>query len=157
MLAVLYLPVQEIRSDVLVCPVNCVGVMGKGLAKAIKELYPWSVEVYKKSCEDGILTPGNIIPAYPNTTLPGTDIKNPIILHAATKNHWKNKSQIDWVEACLREISKFMAQSQTNSIAIPKIGCGLGGLSWKDVEPLFESVFSDEDFEVIVFDREIQQ
>jgi O-acetyl-ADP-ribose deacetylase (regulator of RNase III) len=156
MFEVSYLPVQEIKSDVLVCPVNCVGVMGKGLAKAIKELYPWSVDTYEKSCGNRQLTPGNIISAYPNTTLPGSNIRNPIILHAATKNHWKNKSQIVWVKACLREISTFMAQSGATSIAIPKIGCGLGGLSWIDVEPLFENVFLDEDYEVIVFDREIQ-
>lgn len=146
--------VAEIHADVIVNPVNCVGVMGKGLAKAIKSIYPWAFADYSDKCKLNALKPGKIIVSKHESILIQLERPYPIVIHAATKNHWRNHSKIEWVESILGELNKFMIDSNLKTIAIPKLGCGLGGLSWDShVENLFKEVFKQTDYDVIVFDK----
>lgn len=103
-----------------VIPVNCRGVAGAGLAKAAKRLPGVDLDfaAYKRVCEDRDLKPGNLL------------IGSRLIF-AATKNHWKDPSQLAWVGACFKELSKL----KPDSIAIPALGCGLGGLTWRQIQP----------------------
>ena len=109
----------------LVNPVNCVGVMGAGLALEFKERFPDMFEKYKSDCDAGLLSPGCLRPYW---SMP----KN--IICATTKDHWRNPSQLDWVDACLA----CMAQIAPiwGNMGLPQLGCGRGGLDWRDVRPL---------------------
>lgn len=146
-------PVQEIDCDVLVCPVNCVGVMGKGLAKVMKIEFPYCVEDYMASCKNNELEPGTILLTLPQPTLIKTSRQPPIVIHAATKNHWRNLSKIEWVQSCLHKIDDYMLTSKKQTLAIPKLGCGFGGLKWSEVNPFFDELLSHNEYDVIVFDK----
>ena len=112
------------QCDVITVTVNCVGIMGAGLAKQCKERYPITYRHYKHLCDQGEIRPGK--PRLVN-------YERPILLFP-TKNDWRNNSQIEWVEEGLKRISKNSQHFQ--SIAIPPLGCGLGGLDWDQVRGL---------------------
>lgn len=108
--------------QVLVNPVNTVGVMGKGLAKQFKLRYPSMFESYKAACDNGELAVGQL-------HLYRTDTK--WILNFPTKKHWRTKSKLDDVERGLQRFIEIYETEDINSIAFPKLGCGLGGLVWE--------------------------
>ena len=150
--------VNEIRSAVIVNPVNCVGVMGKGLAKVMKSIYPWAFDDYVKKCKSNVLRPGEIVVSTHPQTLIEFEQPPPVIIHAATKDHWRNKTKIEWINSVLKQLDEFMTNSPLNTIAIPKLGCGLGGLSWDlQVKQLFKQRFSNVDYDVIVFDKPTEE
>lgn len=117
--------------DVLVNTVNCVGVMGAGVAKAIREAYPSVMEPYKRACDSGRFAPGTL---HLHRVEGG-----PIIVNLATKLHWKNPSRIDWVGSGLLYLSRFLqaemdrAPGTIRSVTLPPPGCGHGGLDWSRV------------------------
>jgi len=117
-------------ADVLVCPVNCVGVMGKGLALEFKKRFPQECVTYFRVCISNQLTQGQVLP-------------EGRVRFAATKNHWRDPSQIHWVEDCLWDIAHELYHDPKKSIAIPQLGCGCGGLEWADVWPLYEKHLGD--------------
>ena len=114
--------------DVLVNTVNCVGVMGKGIAKQFKEKYPEMFDDYKKKCKDGFVKPG----------LPYMyqDVIGNRILNFPTKNHWRGESKFEYIEDGLKWIAENYKEYNIESMAIPALGCGNGGLDWKQVGPL---------------------
>ena len=111
----------------LVNPVNCVGVMGAGLAREFKNRFPQMFEAYKADCDAGLLTTGVVRPYW------GME-KN--IICVATKDDWREPSRLGWVDLCLVGLAN-MAPIW-GSIALPQLGCGHGGLRWPDVRPLVE-------------------
>lgn len=128
-------------AQVLVCPVNCVGVMGKGLALEFKKRFPYQSERYIGLCRRNDVVPG------------GTYLAAGVIF-AATKNHWKDPSLIEWVDTALGNIvgdMKYLEPTGARSIAIPQLGCGCGGLDWADVEPLYEKHLGGLDCDVEVW------
>ena len=154
----LEIDVEEIRTDVIVNPVNCVGIMGRGLAKVMKSIYPWAYDDYLKKCKSSGLKPGEIIISIHPPRLIEFERPPPIIIHAATKNHWRNRTKIEWIEPILKQINGFMQSVPSKTIAIPKLGCGLGGLSWElQVRQLFEEEFNDVNYEVTVFDKATEE
>ena len=144
--------ITEYDSSCIVNTVNCVGVMGKGVAKAVKKKYPWSVFPYVECCKNNLLSPGDILPVSLTVESKGELIHYPTIIHAATKNHWRRKSKLEWVESCLSRINEYVTINQIKSLSIPKLGCGLGGLEWKIVEELYDQYLSIEDCVITVFD-----
>lgn len=120
---ILYCPEKSIfehdKNTWLVNPVNCVGVMGKGLALEFKKRYPAMCAQYKEDCLDGTWKPGEVL---------GYTQWN--IYCFPTKFHWKDPSKLEWVRIGLCNL---LEEYPTHSIAFPKLGCGLGGLAWKDV------------------------
>lgn len=109
----------------LVNPVNCVGVMGAGLALQFKQKYPDMYDHYKETCDAGRLEIGLLHIYFSGDT---------IIINFPTKHHWKEKSKIESIDngmKCLFEVIKIY---NITSIAIPKLGCGLGGLTWYNVK-----------------------
>lgn len=123
------------QAQVWVNPVNCVGVMGAGLAKKFAIRFPGMLNLYRHACKSKTLTPGNIL------ALPQHDIIPPPewVVCFATKDHWRNASQIEWIEAGLVVLAEWCKDQEISSLAIPAIGCGLGGLSWSVVRPLIAS------------------
>lgn len=119
--------------EVIAITVNCVGVMGRGVALQAKHTFPGLERNYKELLESKILglNKSTIIPA----KLRKKDIFLALI---ATKNHWRNPSQEEWVVkgfiSCLEEM-KFLG---LKSLGCPPLGCGNGGLDWKVIKPLLE-------------------
>jgi len=120
----------ESRADVLVNTVNTVGVMGKGLAKEFKRIYPDMFESYQQFCEDGTLVVGK---------LQVYKTPNKWILNFPTKANWRSPSKLDYIEQGLKKFVEHYERLGIKSIAFPMLGCGNGGLSWEqEVKPLME-------------------
>lgn len=115
-------------AQVLVNPVNTVGVMGKGLALQVKQQYPNVYEAYKKACTQNKLTIGKL------QLVPIAD--NRFVLNFPTKIHWKNSSEYRYIIAGLNKLANCYESKNITSIAFPKIGCGCGGLNWTVVKTL---------------------
>lgn len=140
------------KADVLVCPVNCVGVMGAGLAKEFKKRhYDTFFEHYQKLCLD-TLRPG-ILKIHSYYIPSKDDIRKMLhkgVLLFPTKFDWKDNSRIEYIEQGLKYFQigtlffKYAEDNQFKSYAFPKLGCGCGGLNWKDVKPLMLKYLDSE-------------
>jgi len=160
--------ILETLFDAIVIPVNCVGVMGKGLALSAKKKYPKNYEFYQKHCHVDKL-PVNLFEDHTPllSFFPGTiacfEENDKVIVNFTTKNHWRNPSKLKWIRDGIEELANEINYRSTinevdyscaypkwksylaipreiKSIAIPKLGCGLGGLKWKQVAPIIESL-----------------
>lgn len=136
-------------AEALVNPVNCVGVMGAGLALHFKLRFPENFDNYVKVCKGRGMSPGKllvsdcqksrVVSAPWGSILPSHDSGHArYIVNFPTKRHWKDKSRLDDVAAGLDALVQFVRTESVKSIAIPPLGCGLGGLDWRDVRPLVE-------------------
>lgn len=123
--------------EALVNTVNCVGVMGRGIALQFRKAFPENFEAYKAMCDRGELRPGKLF-VYTQDQL-----TNPrYIINFATKDHWKGQSRLDYIDSGLKDLVQEVQRRGIRSIAIPPLGCGLGGLRWSDVRPRIERAFS---------------
>lgn len=125
------------KCEALVNPVNIKGVMGKGLALAFKTKYPAHFENYKRACQNGEMTTEKVL-AY-------QEINGPMIICLATKADWRDSSKIEYVSAGLDNLANQIKALGIRSVAIPKLGCGLGGLDWNKVRPLIVEKMSSLD------------
>lgn len=123
--------------QVIANPINCVGVMGGGLALAFKKKFPKHFETYKKMCQNGEIKVGELY-------VVDGDEKHKILLFP-TKIHWRNPSLMEYVVDGLKFLAENYEKMDIKSIAIPAIGCGLGGLNWEDVKEQITSVLSELD------------
>lgn len=126
------------RTDVeaLVNPVNCKGVMGKGIALQFKRAFPENYRAYQKSCRNNEVRPGKMFVFKLNVAMDPQ-----YIINFPTKRHWKSKSRIEDIESGLKALIQEVEQRKIKSIAIPALGSGLGGLNWDDVRPMIERAF----------------
>ena len=131
---------------VLVNPVNCVGVMGRGLAAQFKRHYPAVFRVYRESCRDGELRPGRVL------LLPTGSARPCAIAHFPTKRHWRDPSRVEDIDAGLRHLATTIRRLRVPSIAVPPLGCGLGGLDWHTVRPLIAARLHGLDCAIAVFE-----
>jgi O-acetyl-ADP-ribose deacetylase (regulator of RNase III) len=122
--------------DAIVNPVNCVGVMGRGLALQFKQRYPENFRAYKAACDRGDVQPGRMFVFESEGSRPRWLINFP------TKRHWRDKSLIDDVQQGLVALVAEVRARRIESIGVPPLGCGLGGLEWGDVRPLIEYAFA---------------
>ena len=129
----------EADVEAVVNTVNSVGVMGKGIALQFKKAYPENFESYKKACDAGVVVPGKMhVFKQPSLTNPR------YIINFPTKRHWRGKSTIEDIESGLDALVEEVQRLGIRSIALPPLGCGLGGLQWKDVLPLITRVLEAE-------------
>jgi O-acetyl-ADP-ribose deacetylase (regulator of RNase III) len=120
---------------VVVNTVNCKGVMGKGLALQFKKTYPEMYNDYRQKCEEGKIAIGHL-DLYKGTP-------RYWILNFPTKNHWRNKSKLEYIEKGLQEFKEKYKEWGITSIAFPRLGCQQGGLNWNEVKPLMEKYLKD--------------
>lgn len=132
-------------AQTVVNTVNTVGVMGKGLAAAFKERYPEMFREYQKVCKSGRLEPGS------SWLWKGSD---QWVLNFATKKHWRNPSKIEYVRNGLIEFRKNFESAGIREIAFPRLGCGNGGLDWKEVKPMMVEYLHDLPVTVYIHDFE---
>lgn len=132
----------ESNAHVLVNTVNTVGVMGKGLAKEFKRLYPKMFDSYQRYCESGHLTVGK---------LQLFRTSNKWILNFPTKQNWRNASQLEYIERGLQKFVDSYEKQGIKSVSFPMLGCGNGGLDWDSkVKPLMERYLSKLPIEVFI-------
>jgi O-acetyl-ADP-ribose deacetylase (regulator of RNase III) len=123
-------------AEALVNTVNCVGVMGRGVALQFRKAFPKNFKVYEAACKADRVQPGKMFVYDLNR------LYNPrFIINFPTKRHWKGKSRIEDIKSGLSDLIDFVQQQQIRSIAIPPLGCGLGGLNWAEVRPLIIDAF----------------
>lgn len=123
--------------ECLVNTVNCVQVMGKGLALTFKNKFPDMFEAYKIACKTGELAIGKV-------HLYKTRLEKPkFIVNFPTKNDWRRPSELFYIESGLVSLKEVILQNNIVSIAIPPLGCGLGGLNWIQVRLLLAN-FAEE-------------
>ncbi len=114
--------------EALVNTVNCVGVMGRGIALQFKRAWPENFKAYAAACRRGDVKPGR-----PFVFETGRLINPRYIINFPTKRHWRGKSRIEDIDAGLEALVAEIRRRRIESIAIPPLGAGLGGLSWKTV------------------------
>ena len=111
----------------LVNPVNCVGVMGKGLALQFKHRFPANFEAYRDACSRHAVRPGRCL-----VFDTGSDPTR-FVVNFPTKRHWRDRSRIEDIAAGLDDLAGILHRGAISSVAIPPLGCGLGGLPWPRV------------------------
>lgn len=125
-------------ANYFVDPVNTVGTSGKGLVLEVKKRYPKAERIYQAVCSSGEFTVGEIL------QVPTGDDK--FILFFSTKKHWRDQSKYDYIERGLESLKYFCQDMKKGSIvAIPQLGCGLGGLKWGKVNQLIYNYLKDID------------
>jgi O-acetyl-ADP-ribose deacetylase (regulator of RNase III) len=133
----------ESTAQTLVNTVNCVGVMGKGLAKEFKDREPEMFSAYKRICEQKLLRPGKLWLYKGSTNW---------ILNFPTKDHWRYPSKIEWIDQGLQKFVDGHVDLGIREISFPRLGCGNGGLNWDDVRPLMERHLSPLKISVFIHD-----
>ena len=134
--------------EALVNTVNCVGVMGKGIALQFKKAFPDNFKNYAKACKQGKVEPGVMFIT--------ERLDNPkYIINFPTKRHWRAKSQMADVESGLVALTEEIRERRISSIAIPPLGSGLGGLDWSEVRSRIEERLGElPDVRVLVYEPE---
>lgn len=126
----------ESGADILVNAVNCVGIMGAGIALQFKQKYPKYFDNYYTFCYNRFFQPGYVMPYMDESGL--------VIISAATKDNWRDKSKYGWVESCIEGLYEcFDTKYYTTKdkvLAMPALGCGKGGLDYNIVGPMIKEV-----------------
>jgi len=149
--------------------------MGKGIALEFKMRYPFCFPPYAKACRQGSLKPGDVL--YIENSQAERHLKNnpiqisflvkeqsgntnfrnaPDIVHFATKDHWRGKSKIEWIEMGLPKLQTACEVRAIKSIALPQLGCGLGGLKWQNVRAIIERQFASSPMHVYIFGSAVE-
>ena len=114
--------------------VNCVGIMGRGIALQFKEMFPANFNAYAAACARKEVQPGRMF------VFETGSFGNPkYIVNFPTKQHWRDKSRIEDIEAGLEALVREIRSRDIRSLAVPALGSGLGGLDWRLVRPWIEA------------------
>jgi O-acetyl-ADP-ribose deacetylase (regulator of RNase III) len=135
-------------AEALVNTVNCVGIMGRGIALQFKNHFPENFKAYEAACAHEEVQPGKMFVFETHT------LTNPkFIINFPTKRHWRGKSRMEDISSGLKALVEEIRKRGIRSIAIPPLGSGLGGLNWADVRPRIEEALRGiNGLDVIVFE-----
>src|SRR3989344_7892836 len=129
--------ILQSKAQTLINTVNCVGVMGKGIALEFKERFPEMYEDYLLRCKRGEVKPG--LPYLYRGLFP------PQIINFPTKDHWKSVSKLSDIEHGLEYLLAHYKEWEVQSLGIPPLGCGNGQLEWRAVGPVIYRLFEEKD------------
>ena len=132
------------KADAIVNTVNCIGVMGAGLAKEFKKRYPEMYREYRKKYENNELKIGKL---HVFRTI------DKLIINFPTKIHWKDNSKLEWIEAGLKYFITNYKKWNITSVAFPQLGTSHGKLNWNDVKPIMEKYLNLLDINVEIYVR----
>ena len=121
------------KADALVNAVNCVGTMGAGIALQFRKAWPENYRAYTVACRNGQLQPGRMFTFETHRLAPPRHIIN-----FPTKRHWRSSSRLEDIDAGLGAIVVEIRRLSLESLAIPSLGAGLGGLPWNAVRERIE-------------------
>src|SRR5713101_3118392 len=124
-------------AEALVNTVNCVGIMGRGIALQFKNEFAKNVKAYAAACAREEVQPGKMF-----VFETGTFTNPKFIINFPTKRHWRGKSRMEDIESGLRALVEEIRTRGIGSIAIPPLGSGLGGLNWPDVRSRVEQALA---------------
>jgi len=134
--------------EALVNTVNCVGVMGRGIALQFKKAFPQNFKAYATACKNEEVQPGRMFVfktgqlTYPH-----------YIINFPTKRHWRGASRIEDIDAGLQALVETIGQYEIRSIAIPPLGSGLGGLNWSEVKSRIEAALQPlTDVRIVIYE-----
>lgn len=140
--------ILKCQAEALVNTVNCVGVMGRGIALQFKNQFPANFKAYAAACKRQEIQPGRMFVFDTGQLTPPR-----YIINFPTKRHWRGKSRMEDIEAGLKALVTTIRERGIRSIAIPPLGSGLGGLDWAQVRPRIEAALRAlEDVRVMVFE-----
>ncbi len=135
-------------AEALVNTVNCVGVMGKGIALQFKRTYPENYKTYRRICKRGELRTGMML-----VHETGSMFNPRFIINFPTKQHWKGRSKLEYIDTGLIALVEEIESRKISSIAIPALGCSNGGLEWSEVRPRIEKALAAvPDVHVLLFE-----
>jgi len=123
----------EADAEALVNTVNCEGFMGKGIALQFKKAFPENFAAYERACRAGEVQPGRMF-----VFSTGSVVNPKYIINFPTKRKWREKSRMEDIESGLAALVEELRRLKVSSVAVPPLGCGLGGLNWQKVRPLIE-------------------
>lgn len=121
-------------AEALINTVNCVGVMGRGVALQFRDAFPENFRTYAEACQRGEVQPGRMFVFETGQLTPPR-----YIINFPTKRHWRGKSRMEDIEAGLKALVEVIRAKNIRSVAVPPLGSGLGGLNWHDVKPRIEA------------------
>jgi O-acetyl-ADP-ribose deacetylase (regulator of RNase III) len=135
-------------AEAIVNTVNCVGVMGRGIALQFKKAFPENYKAYAAACKRKEVQPGRMF------VFETGQLTNPrYIINFPTKRHWRGKSRIEDIDLGLVALVEEIRSRHITSIAVPPLGSGLGGLDWPEVRSRIETVLAGtSDLKVVVFE-----
>lgn len=128
----------EDSAEALVNAVNTVGVMGGGIARQFKEKFPEMFIEYERACKNNEVKLGKM-----HVVKVDTVEGEKYIINFPTLEHWSDQSKLEDIVVGLEDLVRVVKEKKIQSIAIPPLGCGIGGLKWEDVRPLIEETFAD--------------
>jgi O-acetyl-ADP-ribose deacetylase (regulator of RNase III) len=131
------------KNMALVNTINCMGIMGVGIAKEFKLRYPDMFSDYEKKCAAKEVKIGKLY-IYPVN-------RNRVIINFPTKNHWRYRSRIKYIEEGLKNFATRYKEWKITSVAFPQLGCGNGGLIWSEVKPLMEKYLANLDIDIEIY------
>lgn len=140
--------ILEAEAEALVNTVNCVGVMGRGIALQFKSAFPANFKAYAAACNRAEVQPGRMF-AFDTGELTWPRY----IINFPTKRHWRGKSRVEDIQAGLLALAAEVRARDIRSLAVPPLGSGLGGLDWAAVRPLIEQALATlPEIDVLVFE-----
>ena len=131
-------------TDARVNTVNCVGVMGAGVALAFKNRYPEMFKDYQNACRDGRVRPGTIHVWRSQT--------GDWVINFPTKRDWRDNSRYEDIQSGLAALRDYLREQGNITVALPALGCGHGGLDWSRVAPMIAEKLGDLEARVLVFE-----
>ena len=136
------------KADALVNAVNCVGNMGAGIALQFKKAWPENFRAYAAACRDGEVQPGRMFVFETRQLAPPR-----YIINFPTKRHWRSNSRLEDIDAGLGALAAEIRRLDLHSVAVPRLGAGLGGLPWNEVRGRIERTLGAlPDLRVVVFE-----
>lgn len=129
--------ILKANAAALVNTVNCDGFMGRGIAAQFRRAFPANFTAYERACKRGEVQPGRML-----IVDLGADRVPRWIVNFPTKRHWRSRSRLEDIESGLAALAMDLRRLGIRSIAIPPLGCGLGGLRWLDVRPRIEQAMA---------------
>jgi O-acetyl-ADP-ribose deacetylase (regulator of RNase III) len=140
--------ILDSKAQAIVNTINTMGVMGKGIALQFKKAYPNNYKSYSLACKNKEVEVGKMF----LTTDSNISSGEKIIINFPTKQNWRKPSEYIYIENGLDDLIDVIKQKQIESIAIPPLGAGNGGLKWEKVKKIIEDKLSNLDIEIFVYE-----
>lgn len=144
--------ILESEADALVNTVNTQGVMGKGIALQFKNAFPSNYKIYQDICRNGNFQIGDLLIVEENGLISGKKT----IINFPTKTSWRKPSEYSYIEKGLDKLVQVIEEKKINSIAIPPLGSGNGGLNWEIVKKMIEDKMSHLPIDVFIYEPNSQ-